>query len=406
MSGGPQAGAGEGVGARLITGLVVVLGGLAAVGVLWWSSVAKTRPPEPPDWTPPVAVRVGSEGSPRYVGRASCLECHPGECAAFSRSGHARTLRPAEKAPIARWLDGRTVADPERPEVSWTYHLRDGRLSVDRGERGKTETFPIEYSFGSGVVGYTFVTTMKSSPGATPIGLEHRLSYLKIGEKLAITPGQNAGAPSQMGTRTVPYGRLLDEARLLGCFDCHVTTDSSEGRGRLDTATMIPNVSCERCHGPAGGHVEAARRGGSEEELRLPMGADRDSPADQLASCAECHRSPDRIETAVEPDNLAIVRFQPVGLAESRCFQGGRSGLKCTSCHDPHARTSRDTAAYEAVCVDCHKAGSQAKALCPVSPDRGCLECHMPRLQLTPEFAFTDHWIRVRSKTPKADRGH
>ncbi len=403
MSGEAEAGADDGVLARRFTSLAVVLGGLAvAVAVvLWWSSDAQRTPPEAPDGTRAVAVKVGSAASERYVGKASCLECHPGECAAFSRSGHARTLRPAAKAAIANWLDGRTVKDPERPEVSWTYHLRDGQLGVDRSERGKTESFPIEFSFGSGTVGYTFVTTMKSGPGAAPIGLEHRLSYMKAGEKLAITPGQNAGTSSQFGTRILPYGRLLDEARLLSCFDCHVTTGSSEGRGRLDTATMIPNVTCERCHGPAGAHVEAARRGGSEEELRLSMGPDRDSPTKQLADCGECHRSSERIETAVDPDNLAIVRFQPVGLAESACFQKGQSGLRCTSCHDAHAKVSRDTASYEAVCIDCHRSGSRVKTLCPVSPAKGCLDCHMPRVRLTPEFTFTDHWIRVRAKASR-----
>src|SRR5579875_1424617 len=278
-------GPGEEGATRLLTGLVILLGGAAAAGALWWSAISHTRPPEMPDWTPPTAVRVQPGEDRRYVGAVSCRECHPGESAEFVRSGHARTLRPAEKDPIARQLDGRTVADPERTGVAWTYHFRDGRLSVDRREGGQSETLPIEFSFGSGQVGTTFVTTMKPGPGSPPIGLEHRLSYLAAGRKLAITPGQQKDASPEPGSRITPSGRILGAPLLLRCFSCHVTTTSREGHERLDTAAMVPNVSCERCHGPASAHIDAARRGGSEEELRMPMGLDEVSPRDQLAAC-------------------------------------------------------------------------------------------------------------------------
>jgi hypothetical protein len=406
MSNEPESAPGDEGTTRLLTGLVIVLGGLAAAGVLWWAASSHTRPPEMPDWTPPAPVRVEPGETREFVGTVSCRECHPGETAAFARSGHARTLRPAENDPIARWLDGRTVKDPERPGVDWSYHLRDGKLSVDRREGGKTQTLPIEFSFGSGQVGTTFVTTMKPGPGSPPVGLEHRLSYLAVGRKLAVTPGQQEGASSEQGTRITPTGRTLEDFRLLRCFSCHVTTSSREGGGRLDTASLIRNVTCERCHGPAGAHVEAARRGGTEDELRMPMGPDREPPSAQISACGECHRSPGETDMAsLREDDLSIVRFQPIGLARSKCFQEGASGLRCSSCHDPHARVSRDTASFEAVCIDCHRSGGQARALCPVSPAKGCVACHMPRREVTPEFRFTDHWIRVHSKNQKVARG-
>jgi hypothetical protein len=399
---------GEAASSRLFTGLVVVLGVVAAAGVLWWSTLPNPKPPDPlMEYTPPVPVRVDPAEFERYVGTVSCRECHPGETAAFARSGHARTLRPAELDPIARWLDGRTVADPERPGVDWSYHLRDGKLSVDRREGGKSETLPIEFSFGSGHVGNTFVTTMKGGPDSTPTGLEHRLSYLSVGRKLAITPGQQRGAPAGTGTRITPHGRLLDDLRLVRCFSCHVTTGSRQGLGRLDTATMIRNVTCERCHGPAAEHVEAARRGATGEELRMPMGPERDSPTDQINACGECHRSPEGADlSSLREDDLLIVRFQPIGLAKSRCFRRGKTGLRCTSCHDPHARVSHDLASYESVCIDCHRSGGQSRSLCPVSPEKDCVGCHMPRRQVAPEFVFTDHWIRVHPKDRKVAQGH
>jgi hypothetical protein len=402
MSEKPEPGPRRNEWSRLRSGLVVVLGGGA---LLAWFVVLMRMLTEPPpaelDATrrPWIVPRKAAAEPERYVGSAACRECHPGESAAFSRTGHAHTLRPTAKDPIALWLDGRTIEDPEKPGVMWSYHFRDRGLTVDRREDGKTSTFPIEFSFGSGHVGVTFVTTSQSGSDALPVGVEHRLSYVARGRKLVITPGQQRGAISEPGTRVVAYGRFMDEPRLLECFQCHATTTSRTGRERLDTSTMVPNVSCERCHGPGGDHVDAARRGAPAEALRMPLGPDDASPLTQITACGACHRSAGFTpRERLNPDDPGIVRFQPIGLAQSKCFQEGQGGLSCTSCHDLHARLSRDTVAYEAVCIGCHQATRETKKVCPVSPAKGCVECHMGRFAVTPEFQFTNHWIRVRSK--------
>jgi hypothetical protein len=394
------------------SGIVLILGGVAVLGLVWWMATpapetlatlehaAMTQMPLP-------SGPIEPETPGRYVGTSTCRECHPGETAAFRRSGHALTLRRAASDPIARWLDGRTVEDPEQLGVAWSYHLRDGVLSVERREHGKTESLPIDFRFGSGNVGFTFLTVQKPGPEAPPIGIEHRLSYLAVGQKLGVTPGQQGEGHTGMGTQIVPFGRLLDDPRLLHCFDCHITTPSERRRGRLDTATMIPDVTCERCHGPGGEHVEAARRGGSESDLRMALGLDNSSPSAQITACGHCHRSPEGVDlSSLQPGDLQIVRFQPIGLARSSCFQEGRSWLSCTSCHGPHARLSKNHASYEGVCVRCHQPAGEAKTRCPVSPESNCLDCHMPRRAVTSEFLFTDHWIRRPSHGQKAGSGH
>jgi hypothetical protein len=394
---------------RVVARVTIVLGGLA---LLWWgAAVFRTlSQPMPPElegtvrkWSPPPPV---SQAPKHFAGAASCRECHPGETAGCSRAGHARTLRLASSHPIARWLDGRTVADPELPGVEWSYHLREGKLSVQRREHGTSESFPIDYCVGSGRIGVTFVGAMSSGPGSPPVGIEHRLSYLATGQKLGITPGQQNGGVTDPWTRIVTPGRYLPEAALLKCFKCHSTAPSSQNRDLLDPATLIPDVTCERCHGPAAEHVEAARRGDDVSELAMQLGLEGASPVAQISACGECHRSPAQLDGApLRPDDLQIVRFQPIGLSQSKCFQKGQSGLRCTSCHDPHLRLSRNTTAYEAVCLECHRAAEKAKKTCPVETARGCVGCHMPRREVTPEFVFTDHWIRVPSKAPPTATG-
>jgi hypothetical protein len=92
-------------------------------------------------------------------------------------------------------------------------------------------------------------------------------------------------------------------------------------------------------------------------------------------------------------DNAALVRHQPVGLMQSACFRKGDGKLSCSTCHDPHARSSTDRVAYNANCLACHSAPRQAA--CPVSSLDGCVDCHMPRRDVGRGMMMSDHWIRI-----------
>jgi Cytochrome c554 and c-prime len=337
----------------------------------------------------------GQERIANYVGEAACLECHPGESALQARSGHDRTLRRAEQSPIVAWLNGRSVSDPEDPDVRWSYHVRDKRLLVERTIAGRTGSLALDFALGSGKHGLTFVAIPGGEPELDPSGVEHRLSYLANSPRLAITPGQE-GSPRQQHhgdfAHSIGFGRLLGPAKLQQCFGCHATLTSTFARNQLETATLLPNVSCERCHGPGRDHVDAARTG--QTDLSMRMGHNRVQPWVEVNLCGECHRLPKSISmSTVNPDNPGIVRFQGVGVSMSACYAKGLGGLRCTTCHDPHDRASSDHAHYEAACLSCHRAAEAQKA-CPISPAANCIGCHMPRRDIAGNGAFTDHWIR------------
>ena len=78
MSEGSEAAPRREVPTWLLPGLVVVLGGAALAGLLWWLAIPQPGPPSPMDWTPPVAARVEPGETERYMGTASCRECHKG----------------------------------------------------------------------------------------------------------------------------------------------------------------------------------------------------------------------------------------------------------------------------------------------------------------------------------------
>ncbi|MFO0951934.1 MAG: hypothetical protein U0835_12435 [Isosphaeraceae bacterium] len=88
-------------------GLVVwlgipVLSAASAAGFAWaLSAQAAPQPQAPaspattaaPSAAPQQVFRTHAEDASNLVGSSSCRECHPGEAAAFSGSGHAKTLR-------------------------------------------------------------------------------------------------------------------------------------------------------------------------------------------------------------------------------------------------------------------------------------------------------------------------
>lgn len=367
---------------------LIVVAGLLAIALVALPWVLPALLSTGTSTTDPVAV-LGSEPRGDYVGSRSCRECHPGEYAFYTTSGHSRTIRPASRRRLARELDGRGVDDPEWPGVTWSYLLRDGRLLVERSEGGESERVEADFALGSGHHATTFLTLTDPDPDR-PRALEHRLTHFAEGDLLGITPGQKADSGLDRGGR-LGYEMTVEET--LKCLGCHTTETArpSEGPG---LETMIPNVSCERCHGPARGHVEAALRG--EEDLSMPFGFEAWTAEQQLALCGECHRHPSNAAPGIiHPDNVQIARFQPVGVMQSRCYTESEGAFSCVSCHDPHDRAKSDPAYYGAACLRCH--GPPAPDPAPLRAlDLDCVSCHMPKVDSGQGVRFTDHWIRVR----------
>jgi hypothetical protein len=302
---------------------------------------------------------------------------------------------------LSRRLDGTSIADPERPDVTWNYQFREGRLGIQRQEPGRVERWIVDYAFGSGHHATTFVSLLDPS---IPTMIEHRLTYYTHEDALAMTPGQRAGAHTP-GVK--PHGLEPTPRAARKCFRCHSTQLAAAGDQAIDEATMIPNVSCERCHGPGRAHVVAARRGATEAELLLPFGPDNWTVETLLNLCGECHRHPSRARPGqIRRDDPQLARFQPVGLMQSACYQRSSGALSCVTCHDPHARARSERASYDAICLECHRSRLSSTevahdfpatgVVCGISPRQRCVECHMPKVDSGQHILFSDHWIRIR----------
>ncbi len=373
-----------------VRGDLLIFGGaafLVIVGLGWWLSRG--------DRAPITSKGRSIRGDLRsmLVGDKACAECHPGEAALHARSGHARTFKLAEESRLASDLDGQSFPDPELPEVTWDYALRDGRLQVERREGETTETFTLEYALGSGGHATTFVSLVKGEEGAPLTGFEHHLTHFAHRDPpMGITPGQDRPAPLP---GTVAQGRHLRAADVLVCFGCHTTLTSNEGKARIVPDQVLPNISCESCHAPGREHIDAIRSGARKRASAIDFGPGREKADTELRFCGQCHRHPEMAPPgSIRPDNREITRFQPVGLMQARCYKEAPGNLKCSKCHDPHAKASEDTKSYERICVSCHSGAG--KTSCQVSPREACVSCHMPKADAGQGVLFTDHWIRRR----------
>src|SRR5262249_43275634 len=136
--------------------------------------------------------------------------------------------------------------------------------------------------------------------------------------------------------------------------------------------SLLLGISCERCHGPGGQHVEAVTAKKSAASMVNPAKLTRDR---QIEVCAQCHggrRAPltdpfsyvpgepldkyyrrDASSSPLTPD----VHGNQVALLQmSRCYLFSQN-LSCSTCHDVH-QTKRDPVALSERCLQCHRTDS------------------------------------------------
>ncbi len=363
--------------------LVRGFNGLFAVSVLVTISLLRHISGEP---APPVDRVSQIDG---WADERRCVECHP-QGAEFWKTGHARTLRPAT-APESHALLSRFEAAPPTSAASLRLLLAPSSVTAvdSRGESARS--IPLDWCFGSGRHASTWVGTLTDSWGGTDL-VEFRWTWYAHQQEFDVTPGQ----PSAPGERTFGgLGVLYDQPKARRCFACH-SSHLPVVSGRIDEAHIHPGVTCQRCHGPQERHVV------SEGSL-LPELLGSLSQEESVQRCAQCHRRADELEAReISPSNADIVRFQPVGLVQSACFQRSPT-LTCVTCHDPHRPLEVQDSAGLWQCTQCHDSRQPHHTVCRLGRRDDCLTCHMPKVRGGPPVSFTDHWIRVRAE-PEAAR--
>lgn len=292
-----------------------------------------------------------------------CEQCHPSEAEAHARTRHASAMVPALRSAFAGGLPNYALRESENG-YEFVYQRVEKGVSVT-AMRGKSRAEGlIEWVVGAGVQGQT--PLVRTARGIR----ESRVSYFPKLQRYGITFGHSAGASSSPEAALGPLESSSDAQKCMGCHASAITRD-------LEPA--VPGVQCWSCHV---GAIEHARGDG-----KLPLNPGKLSAEAQVRLCGGCHRMKPP-GNDIDPGNI---RFQPLRLVKSRCFQSG--GLRCTTCHTAHQDVRRDDAEYyNAKCRGCHAA---ATIHAGARQQANCIGCHMPRVRLHPALQFTDHFIRV-----------
>jgi tetratricopeptide (TPR) repeat protein len=403
-----------------------VLTGLSAFLWQFWPAATVPAPPDP---------RLHYSGpfenihpSVKYVGDASCMDCHFDIAGTYSEHPMGRST-----VPISELADRQKYSEAVRnpfKAFGWDFRVErqgdqvwhDHQLNL-QGEPFARFRQPVHFAVGSGSRGHSYLTVVDGFVFQTAI------SWFSQNEHWDISPGfrliHNPGRPIQPE-----------------CLRCH-SNAVKPIRGsfnRYEPGVFAGStIGCERCHGPGEKHVAA-------REQELPVTGDFDTTIVNPRRldwrvrenvCEQCHvsglarvlprgRQPDDyrpglpleafnrlfvVDPALPDLNKAVSHVEQ--MYRSRCFQGtpDSNKLGCISCHDPHfkpAPTER-IAYFRQRCQACHenKPCSEAVAVrLKKQPDDSCIACHMPRRPAgdIAHTALTDHTIQRRPSEPSGSQ--
>jgi len=340
-------------------------------------------------------VAKGTASGSGYVGNKTCAGCHATIFESYQRTAMAQASGPAIDAVTPAQFDHKPSGVHYRiyreGEHAWLSYERPGDPSL----RGKKELL---YYIGSGRRGRTYLFETDGFLFESPV------NWYSDKQTWDMAPGYTSA-------REIP----LNLPAYTSCLQCHVSEMQPPLKGMANRYPAPPfthnGVSCERCHGPGGAHVN----GGAIVNPAKLSAARRDEV------CMQCHlegkvpiERPGRHVYEFRPgDALAdyiryfvLVGGQGAGLgavshvealAQSGCKKKSGDAMSCISCHNPHLSPAPEArvAYYRGKCLACH---GEPFAMKHHADHPNCIECHMPASPSTdvPHTQVTDHRIPRR----------
>ena len=363
---------------RLALGLVVaaVLGG---GGLILWHPAAADQP---------------SPTKSPLLKSSDCRVCHAAIFQSWAESDHAQAHRPVEPTTDAAAFNRPTefAVSGVRYQLGWA----NGRPEFRESRPGLP---PFAYSA-------DFVLGRRPlRQYIVPVGggryQAAELAFDPAREEWFNVFGAEQRQPGEWGHW---QGRGLNWNSM--CALCHLTNFQKNYRAATDTYASRwteHGIGCVQCHGDLTN--DHAKPGYKTSAALALVTTDRSR---QQQTCAPCHARNELLTGEPRPgwnydDHFRVTlpvdagTFYPDGQMRDEDFNwtsfltsrmGGKGGVTCLDCHEPHSGKTRLPAADNTLCLQCHSPGNTRGAL-PIDPiahshhaagstGNQCVSCHMP----------------------------
>ncbi|MEZ4652454.1 MAG: tetratricopeptide repeat protein [Candidatus Eisenbacteria bacterium] len=380
--------------------LVVALAGIVA------AVVREALRPDAPNESVAMA-------SPEYVGRESCGGCHAEVVEKWTGSDHDLAMQPATAETV---LGDFTGAVFEENGVPTTFFRRGEEFWVNaEGPDGALRDYRVAYTFGFDPLQQYLIEFPDGRYQCLTVAWDvERRAWYSLYPDRRFPPGDWmhwTGAGQNWNAM---------------CAECHSTRLRKGYDPVADsykTTWSEIDVSCEACHGPAGGHLVWARTPDRERRAVSFAGFERSlSALDSRRSvevCAPCHSQrtlladydpgpDDRLLDVLVPSVLEAPLYFPDGQIQGEDYEYGsflqsrmyHEGVRCQDCHDPHSTRLREDG--NATCLRCHDPKYDAPghhrhgaAATGEGSAVRCADCHMPQRVYMGIDERADHSIRI-----------
>ncbi|WP_158798547.1 cytochrome c3 family protein [Pedobacter sp. L105] len=327
------------------------------------------------------------------AGAATCKQCHAAITDSYLENPHQHTSHPIEGDEL---LNGPL---PHSSVFAFDQHLKvvvekrdSGMYQVAYLDGKETIARRFDIAFGAGVKAYTYGSWQGNELKQLP------LSYFKTIQSWANSPG----FPSDRVYFDRPIG--------LRCLECHssfvnrkmVQDGPLTVKEELDGKSLVYGIDCERCHGPAGKHVEFHLSHPEAKAAKYIAIYKTLTRQQKIDACAVCHSGNNwevqqstfsfkpgddikryrsakvSLNSSKEPE-YDVHGTQSQLLEKSKCFMKSNT-IDCSSCHRTHENLKGNLTIYSQRCMSCHTTIKHSQAtLANAMVKTNCIDCHMPK---------------------------
>lgn len=330
-----------------------------------------------------------------FAGSAACIKCHQDIYNSYLHTAHNLTASPASlhtiQGSFSKDSNSFIVNDSVKIIMEKSGNGLEQVMYVNGKER---EAHGFDVVLGS-VKGQTYLYWKDDHLYQLPV------SYFNTLHSWTSSPGYPPGR--------IVFNRPIAR-RCLECHSSYISESSLQTSGQpnifsLDKSTLIYNIDCERCHGPAAEHTAFHTANPAQKEAKYIVTYKSLSRSQKIDMCAVCHsgnkfpmlqsifgfRPGDTLANfmltqfpgAAIPDTTVpeVHGNQIKLLAKSKCFI--MSNMDCSTCHNTHVNDRGNNMVYAQHCMTCHSEANHnfCKMVTPSTVsffENNCTTCHMP----------------------------